>query len=83
VLIDILKELPATLILRPFNFDTLATRTYELATEEQLPAASIYALSIVVAGLIPIYLLTRAIQASDKPQVSDADITVGPKSILP
>jgi len=83
VLIDILKELPATLILRPFNFDTLATRTYELATEEQLPAASIYALSIVVAGLIPIYLLTRAIQASDKSQVSSPEINVGHKSILP
>jgi len=64
ILIDILKELPATLILRPFNFDTLATRTYELAIEEQLPAASIFALSIVVAGLVPIYLLTRAIRNS-------------------
>ncbi|MEM6822624.1 MAG: iron ABC transporter permease, partial [Verrucomicrobiota bacterium] len=62
VLIDILKELPATLILRPFNFDTLATKTYELASEEQLPEASIYALSIVAAGLIPIYLLVRSMQ---------------------
>ncbi len=83
VLIDILKELPATLILRPFNFDTLATRTYELATEEQLPAASIYALSIVVAGLIPIYLLTRAIQQKEPEDVSLDQIKVSPKSILP
>lgn len=83
VLIDILKELPATLILRPFNFDTLATRTYELATEEQLPAASIYALSIVVAGLVPIYLLTRAIQTSGQNEVSQPEVKVEPKSILP
>ena len=83
VLIDILKELPATLILRPFNFDTLATQTYELATEEQLPAASIYALSIVVAGLLPIYLLTRAIQHTDDSESGDAVASVSPKSILP
>jgi len=57
--IDIMKELPATLILRPFNFDTLATRTYELATEEMLPESSIYALAIVVMGLIPVLLLTK------------------------
>ncbi|MEM9445522.1 MAG: iron ABC transporter permease [Verrucomicrobiota bacterium] len=59
VMVDILKELPATLILRPFNFDTLATRTYELAIEEQLPEASIYALTIVLLGLAPIFLLTK------------------------
>lgn len=57
--IDIMKELPATLILCPFNFDTLATRTYELATEEMLPESSIYALAIVVMGLIPVLLLTK------------------------
>ncbi|MEM6600988.1 MAG: iron ABC transporter permease [Verrucomicrobiota bacterium] len=83
VLIDILKELPATLILRPFNFDTLATRTYELAIEEQLPAASIFALSIVAAGLLPIYLLTRAIRNSNPSPDPANKITVSPKSILP
>jgi len=57
--IDIMKELPATLILRPFNFDTLATRTYELATEEMLPESSIFALTIVIMGLIPVLLLTK------------------------
>lgn len=62
VLIDIMKELPATLILRPFNFDTLATKTYELASEEMLPEAAIYALSIVVAGLLPIWFLVHSIQ---------------------
>ncbi len=59
VAVDILKELPATLILRPFNFDTLATKTFELAGEEQLAAASIYGLTLVVLGLIPILFLTR------------------------
>ena len=61
IMVDILKELPATLILRPFNFDTLATRTYELAVEEQLPDASIYALAIVILGLAPILFLTKLI----------------------
>jgi iron(III) transport system permease protein len=83
ILIDILKELPATLILRPFNFDTLATTTYELATEEQLPAASIYALSIVVAGLIPIVLLVRAMRSSHANSKTSDSIQVTQKSILP
>ncbi len=56
--IDIMKELPATLILRPFNFDTLATKTYELTEEEMLPEASFYALSIILISLIPIVYLT-------------------------
>ena len=64
--IDIMKELPATLILRPFNFDTLATRTYELATEEMLPESSIYALAIVLLGLLPILLLTKLSSTANK-----------------
>ncbi len=60
VWIDILKELPATIILRPFNFDTLATKTYELAKGELLPDASVYALSIVLVGVLPVMLLVRS-----------------------
>ena len=60
VFIDVIKELPATLILRPFNFDTLATRVYQLAADERLPEASTAALCIVLLGLLPALLLNRA-----------------------
>ena len=59
-----MKELPATLILRPFNFDTLATHVYQFASDEQIEAASLSALLIVVAGLLPVLLLSRAISTS-------------------
>lgn len=60
VLIDTLRELPATLILRPFNLETLATRTYRLASDERLTEASIPALILLAAGLIPVIMLTRS-----------------------
>lgn len=59
VFADVLKELPATLIVRPFNFDTLAVRVYQLASDERLAQASTGALVIVVIGLLPIMALTR------------------------
>ncbi|MCK4707664.1 MAG: iron ABC transporter permease, partial [Gammaproteobacteria bacterium] len=61
VFVDVLKELPATLILRPFNFNTLAVRAYELASDERLADASTAALSIVIAGIIPVILLSQSI----------------------
>ena len=57
VFIDVMKELPATLILRPFNFETLATRVYRLASDERLAEASTAALAIVLVGVIPVMLL--------------------------
>ena len=57
VFIDVLKELPATLILRPFNFETLATRVYRLASDERLVEASTAALAIVLVGILPTLLL--------------------------
>ena len=54
VFIDILKELPATLILRPFNYETLATKTYELASIDMVQESSIYALTIVLISIFPI-----------------------------
>ncbi|MFU7528437.1 ABC transporter permease [Qipengyuania sp. ASV99] len=60
VFIDTLRELPATLILRPFNLETLATRTYRLASDERLVEASIPALILLAAGLLPVLLLTRS-----------------------
>ena len=61
VFIDVMKELPATLVMRPFNFDTLATQTYTLASDERLSEASTAALAIVVVGLVPLVLLCRSI----------------------
>ena len=64
VFVDVLKELPATLMLRPFDFNTLAIRAYELATDEQLIAAAPPSLLIVVVGLIPVLLINRVITRS-------------------
>lgn len=61
VFVDVMKELPATLILRPFDFNTLAVRAFELAEDEQLAAAAPSALAIVMAGLVPVILLSRAL----------------------
>ena len=61
VFVDVMKELPATLLLRPFNLDTLAVATYQLAADERLAELALPALSIVLVGLLPVILLTRAI----------------------
>lgn len=61
VFIDVMKELPATLVMRPFNFDTLATQAYTLASDERLTEASTAALAIVVVGLLPLIVLSREI----------------------
>lgn len=61
VFIDVMKELPATLVMRPFNYDTLATQAYTLASDERLAEASTSALAIVVVGLLPLIVLSREI----------------------
>lgn len=61
---EVVKELPATLILRPFNFDTLAVSTYIYAAEERMIQASAPAIAIVITGLIPIIILTKMIRSS-------------------
>ena len=64
VFVDVLKELPLTLLLRPFDFDTFATFTYQYANEEMLSKAALPALLIVATGLVPVlmanYSLTRS-----------------------
>lgn len=60
VFADILKELPATLIVRPFNFDTLAIRVYQLASDERLAQASTAAIFIILISLVPVALLSRS-----------------------
>ena len=56
-----MKELPITLILRPFNFDTLATQTYEFAVEEMLTQSSIYSLIIILIGSFMLLILRNFI----------------------
>ncbi|MFE8069586.1 iron ABC transporter permease [Marinobacteraceae bacterium S3BR75-40.1] len=64
VFVDCMKELPATLILRPFNFETLATHVYQYASDELLEESALPALVIVLAGILPIILLSRSISRS-------------------
>ncbi|MEJ2116191.1 MAG: ABC transporter permease subunit [Gammaproteobacteria bacterium] len=64
VFVEVIKELPATLVLRPFNFNTLAVRTYELASDERLADSACSALLIVAVGIIPILILNRSITNS-------------------
>ena len=59
VFVDIVKELPLTLILRPFNFNTLATKTYEYAGDEMIHKASIPALIIILISIVSVYLLYK------------------------
>ncbi len=67
VFVDVMKELPATLVLRPFNFDTLAVIAYQLAADERLGEAALPSLTIVAVGVLPVILLSRAIGRSGAP----------------
>ena len=64
VFVDVMKELPATLVMRPFNFDTLAVQAYNLASDERLTEAATASLAIVAVGILPVILLSRAIALS-------------------
>tara|TARA_Y100001954_G_scaffold228848_1_gene273868 strand:- start:328 stop:840 length:513 start_codon:yes stop_codon:yes gene_type:complete len=59
--VDIMKDLPLTLILRPFNFDTLATQTYEFAVEEMLARSSVYSFAIVFLGSVMLIILKNTL----------------------
>jgi iron(III) transport system permease protein len=61
VFVDALKELPATLVLRPFHFDTLATQAYNFAKDERLGEAALPSLTIVLVGLLPVILVSQAL----------------------
>jgi iron(III) transport system permease protein len=62
VFVDVMKELPATLVLRPFDSDTLAVVAYQLARDERLSEAALPSLAIVAAGLLPVVMLSRALR---------------------
>lgn len=63
VFVDVMKELPATLVLRPFNSDTLAVVAYQLARDERLGEAALPSLALVLVGLVPVVLLSRTLRA--------------------
>ena len=68
VFVDIFKELPVTLLLRPFNFETLATFVYQYAKEEMLEQCALAALLIILIGTIPVFILNKTINLSYKKQ---------------
>ena len=68
VFVDIFKELPVTLLLRPFNFETLATYVYQYAKEEMLEQCALAALLIIIIGVIPVIVLNKTINLSYKKQ---------------
>ncbi len=70
VFVDVMKELPATLVLRPFNSDTLAVVAYQLARDERLGEAALPSLALVLAGLIPVILLSRTLRSPDQSPVA-------------
>jgi iron(III) transport system permease protein len=72
VFVDSMKELPATLIMRPFNFDTLAVQAHRLAADERLDQAAVPSLVIAAIGLLPVILVCRAIARRDRPAEPDA-----------
>jgi len=66
VFVDVMKELPATMVLRPFNSDTLAVVAYQLARDERLGEAALPSLALVAVGLVPVMLLSRTLRASGR-----------------
>lgn len=66
VFVDTMKELPLTLILRPFNFETLSTRTFDLASQAQIPESSVPALCIIAVSLLPVIWLNRQMRTLKK-----------------
>ncbi len=66
VFVDVMKELPATFVMRPFDFDTLAVQAYNFAADERLPEAAAASLAIVAVGLLPVILASRRLVRRDR-----------------
>jgi iron(III) transport system permease protein len=75
VFVDCMKELPATLILRPFNFETLATHVYWFASDEMLGEAALGSLTIVLVGLIPVLFLSTMTARARSTRLSSGTVT--------
>lgn len=76
VFVDVMKELPATLVMRPFDFDTLATTVFALASDERLGEAAGAALAIVAAGLVPLVIVSRQIARERRPSGAPRDASL-------
>ncbi len=74
VFVDVMKELPATIVLRPFNTDTLAVVANQLARDERLGEAALPSLALVVVGLLPVILLSRTLRAERRPAEGDLGV---------
>ncbi|MGE0498867.1 MAG: ABC transporter permease [Ramlibacter sp.] len=72
VFVDVMKELPATMVLRPFNTDTLAVVAYQLARDERLGEAALPSLALVLVGLVPVIFLSRTLRAGNANLLSDS-----------
>lgn len=81
VIVDVIKELPATLIVRPFNFDTLAVQVYRLASDERLAESSGAALAIILVGLVPVFILSKSISQTRKVSSDDKSSTKSKGSV--
>ncbi len=68
VFVDTMKELPMTMALRPFNFETLATLAHQYASDEQFEQAAPGALAIVLAGVLPVILMSSMIRRASEPR---------------
>lgn len=79
VFVDVMKELPATYIMRPFDYDTLAVRAYQYAADERLSQAALPSLAIVAFALVPVLLLSRAIAHSRPGARGDIAATMVPR----
>ena len=75
VFVDTMKELPATLLLRPFNFDSLATLVFEFASREEFEEAGLAGLTIVAFGLVPLLLLNRTVSSRRRHRLSESGMT--------
>ena len=74
VFVDVMKELPATIVLRPFNTDTLAVVANQLARDERLGEAALPSLALVLVGLLPVILLSRTLRAERRPAEGDLGV---------
>jgi iron(III) transport system permease protein len=80
VFVDVMKELPATLVLRPFNTDTLAVVAYQLARDERLGEAALPSLALVLVGLLPVILLSRTLRS--RPHTTNTAAAANPAVVL-
>jgi iron(III) transport system permease protein len=78
VFVDVMKEMPITLMMRPFGFETLALRVYQMTAEGHWERAAVPALTLVLVGLVPVIMLTRRLEAEEKPRRSRKPASLEP-----